>query len=153
MTAVARCPECGAPWPEGHTCQDDFHQLLAWEYEDPRLGEVHHLMVLCYHLQHPSLYSPEGLRDGQQLLVQFVDMGVSPAEIRRRNRRRVDSSKRTWKITARPGAQGAYAHTVVWPLTAATVVAGGAGAYCANVRAWAESTLATLKATENLEAP
>lgn len=153
MTAVARCPQCGAPWAAGRTCQDAFHQMLAWEYEDSRLGEVHHLMVLCYHLQHPSLYSPEGLRDGQQLLVQFVGQGVSPADLRRRNRSRVDSGKRTWKITARPGAEGAYAHTINWPMTATQVVAGGPGDYCDNVRAWAESTLATLKATGNLEAP
>ena len=38
-------------------------------------------------------------------------------------------------------------------MTAAAVVAGGAGAYCDNVRAWAASTLAALKATGNLEAP
>jgi uncharacterized protein DUF5946 len=153
MAAGARCPECGAPWPEGRTCRDDFHQMLAWEYEDSRLGAVHHLMVLCYHLQHPSLYSPEGLRDGQQLLVQFVDQGVSPAEIRRRNRHRVDSGNRTWKITARPGAQGAYTHAVAWPMTAAQVVAAGPGQYCANVRAWAEATLAQLKASGNLNPP
>ena len=150
---VTHCPECGAPWPEGRTCADDFHQLLAWEFEDPRRWEVHHLTVLCYHLQHPSLYSPEGLRDGQQLLVQFVAQGVSPGEIRTRNRSRVDSGKRTWKITARPGAEGAYSHPVPWPMTAAQVVAGGPDAYCDSVRAWAESTLAALKASGNLETP
>jgi hypothetical protein len=38
-------------------------------------------------------------------------------------------------------------------MTAAQVVAGGPGAYCDSVRAWAESTLAALKASGNLETP
>ncbi len=62
MALAARCPECETPWTNGHTCQGSFYQMLGWESERPSvLGEVHHLMVLCYHLQHPSLYSPEGL--------------------------------------------------------------------------------------------
>lgn len=153
MTAVAHCPECGAPWPEGRTCSDDFHQLLAWEFEDSRRWEVHHLTVLCYHIQHPSLYSPSGLRGATQLLGQFLEQRLSTGEVRRRIRRNVDSGKRSGPITARPGASGAYTHPVAWPMTAAQVVAGGADAYCDNVRAWAESTLAALKATGNLEAP
>ena len=153
MTSAAQCPECSAPWPEGRTCQDDFHQMLAWESADPRLWEVHHLMVLCYHLQHPSSYSPPGLREAMQLLVQFVAQGISPAETRRRHRRRLGSNTRAWKITGTPDAHGSYDHPVAWPMTAAQVVAGGAGDYCANVRAWAESVLAALKASGNLETP
>jgi len=150
---VARCPECGAPTPEGRTCADDFHQMLAWEVEDPRRWEVHHLTVLCYHIQHPSLYSPRGLQGAMQLLSQFLEQRLSTEEVRRHIRRQVDSGKRSSPITARPGAEGAYAHPVAWPMTAAAVVAGGAGDYCDNVRAWAESTLAALKATGNLAAP
>lgn len=151
--AVARCPECGAPWSAGRTCSDDFHQLLAWEFEDPRRWEVHHLTVLCYHIQHPSLYSPGGLHGATELLAQFLEQRLSTEEVRRRIRRQVDSGKRSGPITARPGAEGAYAHPVAWPMTAAQVVAGGAAAYCDNVRAWAESTLAALKASGNLAAP
>jgi predicted nucleic acid-binding Zn ribbon protein len=151
--AAAHCPECGAPWPEGRTCSDDFRQLLAWEFEDPRRWDVHHLMVLCYHIQHPSLYSPGGLHGATELLGQFLEQRLSPGQVRRRIRRKVDSGKRSGPITARPGAQGAYAHPVAWRMTAAQVVEGGANAYCDNVRAWAESTLATLKASGNLEAP
>lgn len=56
MDASQRCAECGAAWTNGQTCEDHFHQMLFWEAENPRAGaEVHHLMVLCYHLQHPSL--------------------------------------------------------------------------------------------------
>ena len=93
------CPECGAAWPEGTTCQDIFHELLGWETENmSQLGEVHHLTVLCYHLQHPSLYSPEGLSGARQLLLEFVERGASPSEMWQRNRPRLDSTQRKWCI-------------------------------------------------------
>lgn len=139
MTATSRCPDCGAAHANGVTCQDDFHQMLFWEAEEPARGEVHHLMVLCYHLQHPGLYSPAGLQHALGLLEDFVVRGQSPAEVRQRQRAKVASDQRTWKITARPGAHGAYDRPIAWTLTAADVVAGGADAYCDNVRSWAAS--------------
>jgi hypothetical protein len=144
------CPACGARHADGQTCADDFNQLLGWEYENPALWEVHNLTVLCYHLQHPHLYSPDGLTYGLQLLVTFVDEGVSPAEVRRRSREQVNSHNRQWKITARPGAEGRYARLVAWTMRAADVVAGGADSYIANVRAWAATLLADLRASGNL---
>ncbi len=134
-----RCPECGAPWPNDLTCRDHFHQMLYWENEDPTRGEVHHLMVLCYHLQHPSLYSAEGLAHGRALLADFVASGLTPQQARRRNRAKVASGNREWSITARPGNRGAYERPVAWAMTAADVVAGGADRYVDNVRAWAEA--------------
>src|SRR5262245_38185795 len=98
METIQICSECGSAWRDRQTCQDHFHQMLYWEFEYPDLGVVHHLMVLCYHLQHPSLYSPEGLRYSMQLLVDFVERGVSPQESRQRSRVIVDSANRKWKI-------------------------------------------------------
>jgi hypothetical protein len=137
--SIDSCPECGAAWPNGQTCQHYFHQMLFWESENPALGEVHHLMVLCYHLQHPRLYSAEGLRHARQLLTGFVEEGLSPAEARRRNRERVDSGKRGWRVTAREGDRGAYGRPMAWTITAQDVVAGGMDNYVTNVRAWASS--------------
>lgn len=134
-----QCHECGALHEANRTCQDDFHQMLFWENERPELGEVHHLMVLCYHLQHPSLYSAEGLARARGLLADFIERGLNTAEVRRRNREEVASSNRSWSVTARPGNQGAYERPIVWTMTAADVVAGGAGAYGDNVRAWARA--------------
>ena len=131
------CPECGAPWTGGRTCADDFHQLLFWENERPELGEVHHLMVLCYHLQHPSLYSAEGLAHARQLLDTFVTENLSPEEVRRRQRAAVDSGGRGWIVTARPGNHGAYERPPAWQLRAQDVVAGGPDQYRENVRRWA----------------
>ncbi len=133
-----RCPECGAEWHDGKTCQDHFHQMLVWESEHSLL-EVHHLMVLCYHLQHPSLYSPEGLREARRLLAEFVERGTSPQEVRRLNRSRVDSGKRDWKIRATATSHGSYSRPIRWTITAADVIAGGPERYYENVRKWARS--------------
>lgn len=145
MSETRRCPDCRAAWTTDLTCTEYFHQMLFWEAEFPPLGEVHHLMVLCYHLQHPALYSPEGLQVARGLLEDFVGRGLSPAEVRQRHRDAVDSGKRGFKITARPGARGAYPQPVPWTMTAADVVAGGTEGYIENVRAWARSVYEALK--------
>jgi hypothetical protein len=145
MNETQHCPACGAAWVDGVTCTDHFHQMLFWEVQYPPLGEVHHLMVLCYHLQHPALYSPEGLRFSRGLLADFVARGLTPAQVRQRSRDTVDSGRRTFKITGRPGAQGAYPQPPAWTMTAADVVADGAEGYIDNVRAWAQSVYAALR--------
>ncbi|MDA8216137.1 MAG: DUF5946 family protein [Dehalococcoidales bacterium] len=148
MDASRLCPECGATWDEGQTCEDRFHQMLAWEWEDPRNLAVHHLMVLSYHLQHPHLYSPEGLSEAKQLLLDFLEHDVSPAEARRRNRAAVDSGRRQFKIEGTAASHGAYDPPVRWTMTAKDVVAGGRDRYCENVRACAASVAAALKVWE-----
>lgn len=113
--------------------------MLFWEWEHPPLGEVHHLMVLCFHLQHPHLYSPEGLVYARQLLDQFVAQGMSPVAVRQQNRAQVSSRHRTWKITGTAVSFGVYEHPVTWTMTVVDVVAGGPENYCELVRAWAQS--------------
>ena len=147
---TSRCAECGAVLSDGQTCQDAFHQMLFWEAEDPSVTVVHHLMVLCYHLQHPSLYSPEGLSDAKQLLVQFLEAEVTPQAMRKQISQSVDSGNRKYKITATPESQGVYQHPVQWTMTAANVTQGGMDNYYANVRAWAASVLIALRASDNL---
>ncbi len=143
------CPECRAAWHDGLTCTDHFHQMLFWESEFPALGEVHHFMVLCYHLQHPSLYSAEMMPQAMKMLEEFVS-GMPPAEMRRRMRDDVDSGKRKTPITARPDSHGAYAHPVTWTMTAADVVSRGADAYVDTTRQWASSIYNSLVASGNL---
>jgi Family of unknown function (DUF5946) len=145
-----QCPDCGAEWRDDKTCEDDFHQMLFWEGENPSYWAVHHLMVLCYHLQHPCLYSADGLAEGKRLLVEFVQNGVSPQEVRRLNKDRVDSGKRTWKIKATATSKGTYANPIQWTMTAADVTAGGPESYCDSVRKWAQSTFEALKASGNI---
>ena len=145
----SHCPECGAAWPSGQTCVDAFHTLGFWEM-DGGLLEVHHLMVLCYHLQHPSLYSPEGLAGAMRLLVEFVERGVSPQAVRQRVARALDSGVRRHKIKGTAGSHGAYAHPVTWSTTATDVVAAGIDHYNDTVRAWARSVLQSLQDSGNL---
>lgn len=139
------CPECGAIWQSGQTCQDYFYQMLAWEHEKPENLLVHHLMVLGYHLQHPSLYSPEGLRGAIRLFDDFVGRGLTPEQVRKQDRATVDSSQRTWKITGTPGSQGTYDRPIHWTKTAANVIENGIDNYCDSVRAWAHSMYDALK--------
>jgi hypothetical protein len=146
MDVPTICPECGTVWTSGQTCEGCFHQMLYWETEFPANGEVHHLMVLCYYLQHPSLYSPAGLHEARQLLQEFVDRGTSPAVVRQRNREHVDSGKRDWKITGTPASRGSYDPPIQWTMTAIDVVAGGSDTYCDNVRVWARLISEALKA-------
>ncbi len=151
MDDVQRCPECGAAWIDGKTCEDHFHQMLAWEFEHNIL-EVHHLTVLCYHLQHPSLYSSEGLAYGQRLLIDFVERGLTTGEVRRENGPHVDSGKRTFKIKGTPASHATYQRPITWRMTVLDIIGGGVENYRDNVRAWARLTLETLKMSGNLPA-
>ena len=127
--------------------------MLAWEFDDlDRFAAVHHLAVLCYHLQHPGLYSPEGLAGAKRLLVDFVEYKVTPQEARRRQGAARASGRRTYKLKGTPEAPGVYACPVTWSMTAADVVAGGQAHYVANVTLWAHSVYNDLKASHNLAA-
>lgn len=145
------CRECGADWSDGISCEDDFHQFLYWEMGDmENLGVVHHLMVLGYHLQHPSLYAPDGLRFSMGLLEDFVARGVSPQDVRRRDRDKLDSGSRRFRIKGTADSHGSYAHPVEWTMRAQDVAKGGAAHYVENVRAWAQSIYDVLEASGNL---
>ena len=116
----------------------------------PDKNEVHHLMVLCYHLQHPSLYSAETLPGAVDLLVDFLIRGLTPSQVRKRARGRLSSSKRKYKIVASPGSHGAYIHPVAWTQRARDVVKNSPDRYNDSVRAWARATYEALKASNNL---
>jgi hypothetical protein len=145
VTNSLTCPECGSSWQEGQICQDDFHQMLFWEAEQPDLGAVHHLMVLCFHLQHPSLYAPEGLRAARILLDDFVERGLSTAEVRRRYQAQVRSDRRTWKIKGQSGAVGSYPEPVRWTMMARDVTEAGKESYLESVSRWARSVQEDLR--------
>lgn len=145
------CPECGTVWSDGKTCEDYLHQIYYWEGEgSPEVLAVHHLMVLSYHLQHPSLYSPEGLDHAKQLLVDFLERCITPAEVHRRDRGKVDSGNRTYKITGTATSYGSYRNPIGWKMSVRDVVEGGLDKYGDNVKAWAWSILEELKISGNL---
>jgi hypothetical protein len=144
---LSHCPECGSAWSNGITCREHFEQMLAWEFEYPEVNTVHHLTVVCYHLQHPSLYSPEGLRGAIHLLADFLDGGLNPEDVRRRDRQKLASGVRKYKIKGTPASHGVYSSPVHWTLTAADVIAGGPALYDQNVKKWAGAVLDALKAS------
>lgn len=147
---TSQCPACGARWENGRTCQDNFYQMLFWENENPANGVVHHLMVLCYHLQHPHLYSEDGLGYALGLLKEMLVEEKSLAEIRNQKRKTVDSGRRNWKVTARPESKGSYRNPVHWSMRAADVVAAGEEQYIEQVKTWARFVYKDLQTAENL---
>lgn len=150
MQAELVCPECGTVWDNGVTCTDHFHQMLFWEneYPDDTL-QVHHLMVLCYHLQHLSLYSREMLPGAVRLLGDFLH-GITPEQARKRNQDLVDSGKRTWKVTGTPESHGVYKHPVRWTMTVADITGDSVENYAHNVRKWAQATYDALQESGNV---
>src|SRR4051812_49297138 len=115
MTSKSTCFECGAIRTDGLTCQDDFYALLAYESAiDDLTPDIHMLMVLSYYIQHPHLYSPEGLAWAIHQLADAVDHGMPSSEIRRRGRDEVASDKRDWKVTGTPEYHGSYSKPVAW---------------------------------------
>jgi hypothetical protein len=154
METSPQCPECGAVWWDDLTCQDHFHQALSWESEYPdKTYAVHHLLVLCYHLQHPHLYSPQGLEGAKQLLAAFVEEQETPGEMRRHQRATEDSGKRAWKNTGTPSSHGVHARPIHWPITVGDITAGDMDGYIGRVQAWARSAYEALKASGNWAAP
>lgn len=149
MGLLITCDQCGVALADGRTCQDDFHQLLFWEGENPEFWQVHHLTVLCFHLQHPNLYSEEGLAGAKKLLVDFVEMGVSTDEIRKRDRQKLDSGSRDWNIKGDASSRGRYLHPVTWTITARDIVRGGKQHYVENVRKWAGSVVKSIRDSGN----
>jgi hypothetical protein len=143
MAEAETCPECGTQWRDGVTCRAAYEQMLAWEFEDiSGAGSVHHLSVLSYNLQHPSVYSPQGLAYAKDLLMAFVARGEPSDYWCRKDRQRLDSGSREWRFTGQPAA---YPERIAWPVTVVEVVSPGLEGYCERVRAWAQSVCAALR--------
>jgi hypothetical protein len=142
---ASSCPECGAEWGDGLTCQAAADQMEVWDFEHWDVaGEVHDLSGLCYHIQHPGLYSSEGLAEAISLIEAYVERGVSPAMVLRRNQARYRT--RTWRWTPR-GVPASYGKPIQWTMTAPDVVKGGFDGCPDRVRAWARSVYRALHAS------
>ena len=124
--------------PIGSSCEADFQTLLGWEHNRPSLLAVHHLTVLAYHLQHPHLYSPDGLVFAQRLLADFL-VGLTPTAARARHGAGLDSGRRSWRVTGTPESYGVYAPRPQWTMTAGNVVTAGIDADLEQVPRWANT--------------
>jgi hypothetical protein len=139
-----KCPLCGGEFPADEQCRDRFDLFLAVEFENPTtFGAVHHLTVPCYMLQHNG-YSREGWLEARKMVTLFVEEAVTPAEMRKRNRARLNSRQRDWSITK--GPKLAEFDMIAWSRTIADVRLDDPQTYCADVERWAESVLADAEA-------
>jgi hypothetical protein len=134
------CPECGAP---DVACETRFHECLAFEFQDPSFGAVHHLTVTAYMVQHSSQLTREGWLHQRELLHQFIVEDKPPAFIRQQNKDLVDSGKRTFKIKSTDGRPVIDKST--WAKTILDVQTENADDYCSGVTAWAKSVLEAVK--------
>ena len=131
------CPLCGADISSGEQCRDRFDQCLAWEFENPAaFGKVHFLTVACYMLQH-NAYSQKAWLETREMVAQFVRQGISPANLSRRNRQRLDGSRRDWSITR--GAKLVGFDAIIWSRTIADIRVNDPDIYCADIERWAKS--------------
>lgn len=149
MKNVIQCPECGADCSDGQNCIDHFHLMGIWEL-DYQLFDVHHLMVLCYYLQHPNLYSPEALSGAMKMLVEFLEEGITPQMMRKSMSKAVDSLNRQYKIKGTAESYGEYKNPIVWQMRAKDVIQLGVDNYYSSVRSWATVTLESLRKSGNL---
>ena len=132
----AFCPECGAP---GNACRARFQQFLALEFERPAYGEVHHLPVATFILQHSCNLTRESWLQERQLLQRFLINGETPAEVRREAGNRIDRRNRPFKITSRAGKP--LHDRSRWTNTIMDVREQDAVVYCRDVEKWARATL------------
>lgn len=130
------CPECGA---QDQSCQARFDEFLVLEFTDAGYGAVHHLTVAAYMLQHSSKLTREGWLHERELLREFLVENKPPSFIRKQNKDRLDSGKRTFKIKSRDGLPVIEKST--WTKTIMDVCPENAEVYCEDITEWASSVL------------
>jgi hypothetical protein len=134
---------------EGKTCREAFEELIAREFQYPVCGQVHHLTVLCYDLQHPRQFTPQALAWSQDALRAAVEEGVSPVELRRRARQQFSRKNKPRVIKESSPASFAEAGekdkpAFRWRMTALDALGESAEGHNQRVEAWARSVLADL---------
>lgn len=134
------CPKCGAALPPGETCRERFEVCLALEFEHPATyGAVHYFSVTSYMLQHNE-YARQAWLETRAGLATVIRDGLSPANLRRKIRGKMDSGKRQFRITR--GEKIAEVEAIQWGRSIADVRLDDPGVYNADVKQWAVQVLA-----------
>jgi hypothetical protein len=130
------CAECGAPRRRGLTCRQQWDELLALEFSDPRAAPVHLLTVACYQLQHPRTFplTAEARHRLRELLEDVVLRGRPLGEARDALQQRFDGPARV-AAAAEPVA----AAPAAWSMTIVQVGGPDPDIHVATVRRWAAS--------------
>jgi hypothetical protein len=137
------CRQCGAVPQRGMDCRGMFEEMIAREFEDPLCGQVHHLTVICFNLQHSLDFTPAALAWSRNALEQVLEQGIPPGELRRRSRQLYDGPGKP-KVTRQAQAGEAAPH-VAWTMTIANAVGDGRAGHPQRVQAWAQAVLGDLK--------
>jgi len=143
----ATCDQCGASFAEGATCEERFHELLAFEHAHPdAFGAVHHLVVATYGLQHPRGYTDAALAGWRTLIATTIDSRAALSMMRRRMREDFDGAARVRD----PEATIPPWWPRVWPMSVHHVMAPPVepAEYVARATAWARSVVEALNAAE-----
>jgi len=141
------CPECGASVPAGGACRDNFHALLALEWDVPGgAGETAHFYaVSAYILRHPvsMSYKVESLAWLRSAVTSALAGEVSTDDLRRRAQ---DGRKDYGHVTRRDGDPVPNWLREQWSTTVVDVLGCGVDGYGDRVRAWAASVIGDLDA-------
>jgi len=129
------CHECGAP---DSACESRFHECLAFEFQDPGYGAVHHLTVTAYMLQHSSQLTREGWQQQRELLREFLVENKPPAFLRRQSKD-LDSGKREFRIKSKDGKP--VINKTTWTKTILDIRMDNAEEYREDVNTWSRAVL------------
>ncbi|MBX3081803.1 MAG: hypothetical protein KF716_09225 [Anaerolineae bacterium] len=145
MTSI--CPECGARLSGDETCQTIFEMFLSREYVDPAYGAVHFLTVACFMLQH-GRYSDQAVAWMRDLLRDYLDQDLTPAQLRHRASQGTSSQSRQWKVLRAGDAPPLP--KVAWSMTIADVAHQytDADSYRVLITQWARVTLREISALQ-----
>lgn len=135
------CEACGAPLEPGRTCLDYLRQLQARDFTDFNgAGRLHLLGAMTYNLQHPALYSREGLDAIKQVVKAIIESDDAYTKEHERDlSRQLASESRQWTMHATPTNQASYTTPMQWSMTIADVLADGPDDYTERVKAWGQS--------------
>ena len=120
-------------------CRARFDEFLSLEFSDPAYGQVHHLTVATYMLQHSSQLTREGWIYERELLKAFLVENRSPSSVRHQSKRVLDSGKRTFRIKSKDNKPVISKSS--WSRTILDVRSDDPRLYCQDVTAWAKSVL------------
>ncbi len=137
----ATCPECGASTPKDGTCRDNFHALLAleWQVPDGAGTTAHFFAVSSYALQHAESmrYTVEAITWLRSAVAQVLETGCSTETLRASARTQGEGAH----VTRREGEPVPAWGVERWTTTVEDVLVGGTDGYAERVRAWADATL------------
>jgi hypothetical protein len=134
------CPDCGARWAAGESCQAAYEEMLALEFSDPGYGQVHLLTVACFMIQHRR-YSDRALAWMRDMLRAYLKDGQPVEELRAAMGRAAGPKQRDWKVER--AADDAELAPIRWTMTILDVWRGqqDAASYRRLVTEWARVTL------------